>query len=95
MAGPETRNWIGLAASGTSTPARSVIPTAMKASEVPSAGIAWVPGVSVMARGGPAVTIESVATVRPFWVATAVSRPGWNGTVQVRCSLPVLPFGLV
>ncbi len=49
----------------------------------------------VIARGGPAVTIESLATVRPFCVATAVSRPGWNGTVQVRCSLPVLPFGLV
>ena len=26
--------------------------------------------------------------------ATATSRPGWNGTFQVRCSFPELPFGL-
>ena len=28
-------------------------------------------------------------------LATAVRVPGSNGTVQVRCSLPVLPLGLV
>ena len=52
-------------------------------------------GRQAIVSGAPAVSTSSRATSAPSRRATATSLPGANGTCQVRCSLPELPFGLV
>ena len=86
---------MGALTPGTVTPWASTTSTVTKDSVFPSAVMTRLSGVSVIARARPAVSTVSCATLRPPRVATAVSRPGANGTFQVRWSLPVLPFGLV